>query len=249
MFTHVKQNKSLTMLAVTLTAVLSGFIAWFSSTSAADLAGTRMPSTQVAQQVSYAGQVDAAITGQYPVTFRFYSADERLVYEETVAANVRQGRFQVFAGSERGDLMDVLRESQRMELFFEGERLDALSVVFAKREDIFNNREKYSKLRAVIIAEDDNGGATIAPQSVSAFCRIVQSGFFTIPSTNTTVGVTTPGCASNEFAVSGGYVFLTTPTQGVVVFGLFPPARTNWQVNYEVAGTPATLQNYTGGCQ
>ena len=191
-----------------------------------------------ARLVAYAGQVSASISGEYPVGFRFIDANGNLVYEETVTADVRQGRIIVYAGRARGDMTGVLQQSGRMDVSFQGTALESLPVIHTTRADLAQATGKSSPMRAVWLV-DDEGTSEHAAESQ---CRIVRSGFVTVPFTNTTVGAASPGCAAGELAVSGGYSLLTTPSQGVMAMGLFSYFTTNWQMNYEVKNIPATLE-------
>ena len=197
-----------------------------------------------AQLVGYAGQVSTSITGQYPVGFRFFDGKGTLVYEETVTADVQQGRIQVYVGSRRGDMTDVLRASRRMEVSFQGRGLESLPVIHTTRSALTKTVNESSPMRAVWFAESESASEN-APESL---CRIVRSGFFSIPFTHTTVGTGTPSCNSDELAVSGGYNMATTPSQGVIVFGLFAYFANSWQVNYEVRNNPATMELMTICC-
>ncbi|HWN71790.1 MAG TPA: hypothetical protein VNM90_29330 [Haliangium sp.] len=197
-----------------------------------------------AQLVGYAGQVSTSITGQYPVGFRFFDGKGAPVYEETVTANVQQGRIQVYVGSRRGDMTDVLRASRRMEVSFQGRRLESLPVIHTTRSELVDTVNDSSPMRAVWFAEGEST-SEIEPEGL---CRLVRSGFFTIPFTNTTVGVGTPSCNPGERAVSGGYNMVITPSQGVIVFGVFAYFANSWQINYEVRSTPATMELMTICC-
>jgi hypothetical protein len=244
---NIKSNRVLAISAFALVAAVCGLGGWLSQPSTAHAAPATTGKMPVWQQIGYAGQVGQTVTGQYPVTFRLFGAGDKLVYEETVKADIRQGRFQVNVGSVRGDLRSVLKDSKQMKVFFEGNLLDSLSVIHTTRDELQNNPKQYSGTRSVIFT-DEASGPVAAPQAIAGTCAILQTGFFTIPFTNTTVGVTTPGCGASV-AVSGGYSFLTTPSQGVIVFGLFPVVISNWQVNYQVGATPALLQTSTVCCQ
>jgi hypothetical protein len=247
MLAKTKNHRILAVSALALAAAICGVGGWLSQPTTAHAAPAATGKMPVLQQVGYAGQVSATRTGPYPVTFRIYGAGDKLVYEETIKADMRQGQFQVYVGGARGDLRSVLKDSQQMKVFFEGNLIDSLAVVHTSQDNLLNNSKQYAGTRAVIIA-DDAVGPVAAPQAIAGTCFIVNSGFFTVPFTNTTVGTSTPGCGANV-AVSGGYSFLTTPSQGVIAFGLFPVVITNWQVNYQVGATPATLQTSTVCCQ
>jgi hypothetical protein len=219
---------------------------WLGQTTTAHTAPVTPAKTPVWQQVGYAGQLGQTVTGQFPVTFRLYNAGDALAYEETIDTNIQQGRFQVYVGGARGDLRGVLKDAQQMKVFFQGNLVDSLSVLHASQADVQSNMKQFSGLHAVILTDDATAPAP-GPQPFATACFILNSGFFTIPFTNTTVGTGTPSCGANN-SVSGGYSFLTTPSQGVFVFGLFPVVNTNWQVNYQVGATPATVQTSSFCC-
>lgn len=197
-----------------------------------------------AQLVGYGGQVSASITGRRPVDFRFFDGQGNLVYQETVAADIAEGRMLVYVGSARGDMTDVLRKSRRMDVSLQGKQLESLPVIRTTRSELERTASDSSPMRAVWFTERDPG----SEDATESLCRIVGSGVFTIPFTGTTVAVGTPGCGPGEFAVSAGYSFFTRPTQGVVVMGVISYFTTHWQVNYEVKRTPATLELATICC-
>ena len=247
MLAKMKHSRVLTLSIVAVASAVLAIGAWLSqpgTAHAAPIKPTRLP---VVQQVGYAGQVSQAVTGQLPVTFRFFNAGDQLAFEETLTADIHQGRFQVFVGAGQADLRTTLQDSQQMKVFFQGNLVDSLPVVHANQADVLDNMKQFSSLHAVILTNETSQAAAV-PAALVGTCTIVNSGFFTLPFTNTTVGVGTPSCGAN-FAASGGYSFLTLPSQGVNVFGLFPVASTNWQVNYQVAGTAATLQTSAVCCQ
>jgi hypothetical protein len=200
----------------------------------------------VVLQVGYSGQLGPSVTGQLPVTFRFFNPGSQLAFEETITADIQQGRFQVFIGQGRTDLQTTLKDSQQLKVFFQGDLVDTVSVIHATKEAVAANPAQFAGTHAVILTNETSQMAVI-PAALVGTCSILNSGFSTIPATNTTVGIGTPVCGL--FAVSGGYSFLTLPSQGVHVFGFFPPASSNWQINYQVAGTPATVQTTTVCCQ
>jgi hypothetical protein len=238
MITTTKENKTLRFASVALAMGLVGLGAWLSHAKGAHASDSHATTgLSVMQQVGYAGQVSESVTGRHPVTFGLYSAGGDLVYEETINAEIRKGRFQVNVGSKKGDLRNELKDSQQMKVFFDGNLLDSVSVVHATEADLRSNSRQYSDLHAVVFTDEAHERL---PCSLGRTCTLVESGYFTIPFTNTNVGVTAPDCAP-QFAFSTGYNFLTLPSQGVVLFGL-SPGPTYWQVNYEVGATPATLQ-------
>ncbi len=247
MLARTKNHRILAVSAIALAAAVCGAGGWLAQPRAAHAAPVSTGKMPVYQQVGYAGQVSAALTGQYPVTFRIYNAGDKLVYEETIAAAIRNGQFQVYVGGPRGDLRSVLKDSQQMKVFFEGNLIDSLAVVHTTQASLLNDPKQFAGTRSVILA-DDAVGPVAAPQAIAGTCFIVNSGFFTVPFTNTTVGTSTPGCGASV-AVSGGYSFATPPSQGVIAFGLFPVVISNWQVNYQVGSIPATLQTSTVCCQ
>ena len=247
MIAKMKHNRVLTVsIAAGATAVLA-LGAWLSQPATAHAAPVKPAALPVVQQVGYAGQVSQAVTGQLPVTFRFFNASGQPTFEETLTADIHQGRFQVFVGAGQADLRTTLKDSQQMKVFFQGSLVDTLSVLHANQADLLDNMKQFSSLHAVILTNETSQAAPV-PAALVGTCTIVNSGFFTPPFTNTTVGAGTPGCGAN-FAVSGGYSFLTLPSQGVIAFGLFPVAASNWQVNYQVGGTAATLQTTSICCQ
>jgi hypothetical protein len=236
MATKSKQRKILRLAIVALATAFCGHAATAQAGGA---------NAKILQQVGYAGQVSQTVTGQFPVTVRLFNTGDALVYEETITADIQKGRFQIYVGGGQADLRSVLKDSQQMKVFFAGNLLDSLPVVHASQVDVLNNMKQYSGIHAVVVTDTNASG--VVPQALAGTCSILQSGFFTIPFTNTTVGTTTPSCGASV-AVSGGYFFITTPAQGVIPFGLLPPALTNWQVNYQVGATAATVQTYTVCC-
>jgi hypothetical protein len=241
----INHNKLVLSLGAAFAVVL-GAGAWLSYSTPAQAGTVKGGTVPVLQQVGYAGQLDASVTGQLPVTFRLFAAGDRLAYEETITADIHKGQFQVFVGNTVGDLRTVLKDSQQMKVFFQGNLVDTVSVVHANRADVLNNPKQFAGQHAVIVT-DETTAPGAATSAIAGTCFILNSGFFTVPFTNTTVGTSTPGCGS-AVSVAGGYSFLTTPSQGVIAFGLFPVVVTNWQVNYQVAGTPATLQTTSFCC-
>lgn len=196
--------------------------------------------------VGYAGQVNTGINGQHPIGFRFFDDVDRgaLVYEETLTADVRQGRILVYVGRRRGDMTEVLRQSRRMEVYFQGRKLESLPVIRTTRAELTRTWNDSSPIRAIWLAEDE-----IATEyEPAASCRLLTSGIFTAPFTHQVSSALTPGCAASEFAISAGYNFLTRPSQGVIAMSLFFVAPTNWQLNFEVRSIPATLEVSTLCC-
>lgn len=244
MLTQLKQNKVLTLSFVAAAALAAG--AWLSRSDTAHAAPIKTTALPVVQQVGYAGQLSPSVTGQLPVTFRFFTASGQPAFEETITADIQQGRFQVFIGQGQQDLRTTLKDSQQLKVFFQGNLVDTVSVIHANKEDIAANPAQFAGLHAVILTNETTRMAVV-PAALVGTCSILNSGFSTIPFTNTTVGIGTPVCGN--FAVSGGYSFLTTPSQGVIVFGFFPPAASNWQINYQVGGIAATVQTTTVCCQ
>lgn len=246
MFTKMWRKHVLTCSMVVLAVGLFGLGARYSGSSTVHAAPVKVAKVPIWQQVGYAGQVSQTVTGQYPVTFRLYNGSDTLLHEETINADIRQGRFQVFVGAQR-DLGSALKDSQQMKVFFQGSLLDSLAVIHASQEDVVSNAKQFSNLHAVIITNETSAPAVI-PQALAGTCSLIQSGFFQVPFTNTTVGSSCGGCGSGV-QVSCGYQFLTTPSQGVFPFSVFPQNLTIWQVNYQVGATPATLQVYGLCCQ
>jgi hypothetical protein len=222
---------------------LTTWQAGFTTVHAAPVQATKVP---VLQQVGYAGQVGQTVTGQYPVTFRLYDGSDALLHEETITTDIRQGRFQVFVGAQR-DLSGLLKDARQMKVFFQGSLLDSLAVIHESEENVLANAKQFSNLHAVIITTKTTAPAVV-PNALAGTCSLLQSGFFTVPFTNTTVGSSCGGCGSGV-QVSCGYQFLTTPSQGVIPYSVFPQNLTIWQVNYQVASTPATYQVYGLCCQ
>jgi hypothetical protein len=231
-----------TRCSVSLVAAVLGLGAWLAPASPAGAAPQGSGKMPVLQQVGYAGQLATTVNGQLPVTFRLFGAGDKLVYEETISADIHQGQFQVYVGGARGDLRGVLKDSQQMKVFFEGRLVDTLPVLHATQSELIGRASQH----AVIYTGEPNE-LVAQPQALVGTCSVVQSGFFTIPFTNTTVGVSTPGCGGN-FPVSGGYSLLTLPSQGVFAFGFFPVVGGSWQLNYQVGATAATLQTSTICC-
>jgi hypothetical protein len=246
MLTQLKQKKLFTVSFVAAVAALAAGT-WLSRSDTAHAAPIKSAALPVVQQVGYAGQLSPSVTGQLPVTFRFFNVSGQPAFEETITADIQQGRFQVFIGQGQKDLQTTLKDSQQLKVFFQGNLVDTVSVVHADKDDIAAHPAQFAGRHAVILTNETSRVAAI-PAALVGTCSIVNSGFTTVPFTNTTVGIGTPSCGAN-FAVSGGYSFLTLPSQGVIVFGLFPVASTNWQINYQVGGTAATVQTTAICCQ
>jgi len=246
MFITMRRKRFVVGFVAVLAATLFGLGFWHSGTTTAHAAPVAVAKVPVRQQVGYAGQISPAVTGQFPVIFRLYDGRDALLHEETINADVRQGRFQVFVGAQ-GDLNSVLKDSQQMKVFFQGSQIDSLAVIHASQEDIVGNAKQFSSLHAVILTNDISAPA-IVPTALAGTCSIIQSGFFTVPFTNTLAGTSCGGCGSGV-QVSCGYQFLTTPSQGVFPYGVFPQSLTLWQVNYQIGSTQPTLQVYGLCCQ
>lgn len=239
-------NKVLSMSLFAVAAAVVGGVAWLSDTAPAHAAVPKATQVQVLQQVGYAGQLDKSLNGQFPVVFRFFKAGDQLAYEETVIATLKGGQLQVNIGKAQ-DLRGVLKDATQMKVFLNGTLVDTVTVLHASKDDVLANPGQYAAAHTVTLTEEATQAAAVPNAPLAGLCFILNTGFFNIPFTFTTVGVGTPSCGA-AVAVSGGYSFLTLPSQGVNVFGLFPPAQTNWQVNYQVAGTSATVQTTTLCC-
>jgi len=192
MFITMRRKRFVVGFVAVLAATLFGLGFWHSGTTTAHAAPVAVAKVPVRQQVGYAGQISPAVTGQFPVIFRLYDGRDALLHEETINADVRQGRFQVFVGAQ-GDLNSVLKDSQQMKVFFQGSQIDSLAVIHASQEDIVGNAKQFSSLHAVILTNDISAPA-IVPTALAGTCSIIQSGFFTVPFTNTLAGTSCGGC-------------------------------------------------------
>jgi len=247
MFTRMKRNDVSGWSLIAAVAVVAGVSAWYGEAAVhAAPARAAVAKLPVLQQVGYAGQVSPAVTGQYPVTFRLFDASNNLLHEETITADIRQGRFQVFVGT-KADLSSSLRTSKQMKVFFQGSMLDSLAVVHASQDEVLADAPRFSNLHAVIITDGPIAPAVV-PEALDGKCSLIQTGFFTVPVTNSNPSTSCGGC-SGGVQVSCGYLFLTTPSNGVFPYSVFPQNLSIWQVSYQVGSIPATLQLYGICCQ
>jgi hypothetical protein len=240
MSTRRAQRKTARFPFATAAAIALAAGAWLGHAATADADPVQAARLPVRQQIGYAGQLGETVTGQYPVVFRLFTANNALAYEETITADVRHGRFWVYVGSVRGDLRDVLRDSRQMSVFFEGKLLDSLPVIHADKQDVLDNRQKYSNLHAVVLT-DQSSEPAITPQSLAGACSIAQTGLFTIPGANTLVGFNTPSCAPGV-AVSAGYLTITSPGQVTTVTEMTPQSISVWTLTFAVGAAPVAAQ-------
>lgn len=246
MFTRMSWNNTAACAVGTVALVTLGLGLAGGGTAVVHAAPAARTRIAVWQQVGYAGLVSASVTAQLPVTFRLYNGSDAMLHEETLTADIRQGRFQVFVGA-GGDLSGVLKDSRQMKVFFQGNLIDTVAVIHASHDDVIGNAKQFSRPHTVVIM-DGPAGAAAAPAALAGTCNLVQSGFFTVPFTNVITATSCGGCF-NSVQVSCGYQFLTTPSEGVIPYGVYPHNVSEWQVNYQVGATQPTLQVYGLCCQ
>lgn len=229
MFGTMKRNGFLTGSTVALVAAVLGATVLHSGSPAVHAAPSAVSKAPARQQVGYAGQLAESVTGQYPVVIRLYGSDEAVLHEETVTADIQRGKFQAVVGSQF-DLTGMLRDTQKMRVFFQGNLVDTVSVIHATPDYVRANPDKLAGGRAVVVPPEASA-PMVSPRSLVGTCSVVAT-FVSMPSGDAGLSCTGCGTGATGVMVSCGY----QPISGSVSLNsMYPNTPVDWHINLHAA--------------
>lgn len=215
------------------TVLQSGSPAVHAAPATVSMAGAR-------QQVGYVGQLAESVTGQLPVVIRLYDGNEAVLHEETVTADMQRGKFQAVVGSQV-DLTGVLRDAQKMRVFFQGNLVDTVSVLHATADDVRDNPAMLAGRRTVVIPPETSA-PVVSPRALAGTCSVSNT-LLSLPAGNW--GLNCPSCSSGVM-VSCGYLPFSNDSFLNAMFPSNPP--TGWTIQLRLPSA-ASVQLFGLCCQ